>query len=303
MLALTGCADGSADDPTTARGQVQLLTSALVEVDAAQLKDVAVPDSLSFSDELLVDDVLEQGALARRDVTIDGEGSGLGYVSYTLDTDPPVRSGGPWLRLNARTSGSFSGSVLPTVELTGQGITALRVGEATVPVAPLPAEGRRYYLPPGEFTVAAVGPEGLVEHDPGQQVDTRDVDPYALDLGGTLTAAAQAQVQQAVRSFVRRCTRPLGDAPRPRGCPARLAFVGGLTSSSWTLDGPVRVEVEPDRTGWRITTPRPPLARMVGQVRDPDTGDLLPVSDRVRFRVEGVVEARGDRLDIAIPGY
>ena len=42
---------------------------------------------------------------------------------------------------------------------------------------------------------------------------------------------------------------------------------------------------------------------MVGQVRDPDTGNLLPVSDRVRFRVGGIVEARGDRLEIAIPGY
>ncbi|ROR92582.1 hypothetical protein [Nocardioides aurantiacus] len=302
VLALAGCADGSADDPTTARGQVQLLTAALVEADATALKELVVEESLAVSDELLVDDVLEQGALARRDVRIEADGD-LAYVKYTLDTDPPDERGGEWLRVDVRKSGGFVGSVLPTVELTGRGVTALRVGDVEVPVDPVPAEGRRYHLPPGDLTVAAVGPEGLVTHGPGERIDTRDVRPYPFDLGGELTAAGEAQVQRAVRSFVRRCTRPLGDEARPRGCPARLAWVGGLSSSTWTLAGPVRATTEPDGAGWRITTPRPPLARMAGQVRDPDSGALLPVTDRVRFRVQGSVVAKGDRLEVAIPGY
>ena len=303
VLAATGCAsDGSADDPSTARGQVQLLTAALVEVDAAALKELATEESRAVSDELLVDDVLEQGALARTDVEIDATGGDLAYVTYTLDTDPPSDRGGPWLRVDARRSGGLVGSVLPTVELRGRGTTALRVGDVVVPVDPLPPEGRRYYLPPGELTVAGVGPDGLVVHGAGERVDTRGPERYALDLDGELTAAGRAQVDRAVAAFVRRCTRPL-QGPRPVDCPARKAFVGGLSSSAWTLAGPVRTTTVPDGAGWQVTTPRPPVARMTGEVRDPGTGRLETVADRVRFRVEGTVTARADGLDVAIPGY
>lgn len=303
VLAATGCASGgSADDPSTGRGQVQLLTAALVEVDAPGLRELVADDSQAVSDELLDPGVLEQGALARTDVEIDDTGGDLAYVTYTLDTDPPTERGGAWLRVGVRRSGGFTGSALPSVELQGQGITALRVGDAVVPVDPLPPEGRRYLLPPGEFTVAGVGPDGLVDHGAGVRVDTRDPVRYPLDLGGRLTAAGRTQVQQAVDVFVRRCTRPLR-APRPVECPARKAFVGGLASSSWTLDGPVRVATEADGAGWRITTPRPPVARMTGTVVDRETGREVAVTDRVRFRVEGTVTAQGSRLAVAVPGY
>ena len=86
-------------------------------------------------------------------------------------------------------------------------------------------------------------------------------------------------------------------------CPARKAFVGGLASSSWTLDGPVRVATEADGAGWRITTPRPPVARMTGTVVDRETGREVAVTDQVRFRVEGTVTAQGSRLEVAVPGY
>ena len=299
-LAGVGCtSEGPPEDPSSARGRVQQLVRALVEVDADGLRDLVSDDSLDLSAELLVDDVVAQGALARRDVTIDADTSNLGYVAYELDTDPSTAGPQPWLDVEVRSSGELIGSVLPTVEVSGRGITALRVGDVEVPVAPLPPEGRTYYLPPGVLTVAAVGPDGLVEHGDGERIDTRD--RASLSLGGELTAAGEAQVRRVAAAFVRRCTRPVqGD--RPVRCPARKAFVGGLESSAWTLDAPVRVSTEEGSTGWTVRTDDPPAARMTGQYLDRERGVLVPVTDRVRFRVEGTVEARGDRLVVEVRG-
>ena len=82
-----------------------------------------------------------------------------------------------------------------------------------------------------------------------------------------------------------------------------MGFVGGLASSSWTLDGPVRVTTERSSTGWSIRTEDTPLARMRGAVLDRESDTLVPVTDRVPFRVEGTVTATGDRLVVEIPGY
>lgn len=304
VLALVGTActsEGSADDPSSARAQVERLVAALVEVDADALREIAVDDSLAVSGALLTDEVVAQGVFARKDVRIEADKSNLGYVSYTLDTDPPSGGTQPWLDVDVSSSGGFSGSVLPAVQVHGRGITAIRVGDTEVSIPPLPPEGGRFLLPPGELEIAAVGPTALVEHAAAQQVDTRD--RPSLDLGGELTAAGQARVQRAADVFVRRCTRPQRRDDRPRGCPARKAFAGGLVDSSWTLDGPVRVTTEELDHEWAIRTDDPPVARMRGKARDFEADTLVPVTDRVPFRVDGTVSARGDRLVVEIPGY
>jgi hypothetical protein len=299
-VVLAGCGSGDSPDPDSARGRVDVLSRALVQADAATLVRLVENPSYSVSTALLTDAVLGQGALADQDVDTETTDRDLETITYALrmpDDEPR-----PWLEPQLRRSGEFVSFPLPSVHLAGPGVTSVRIGDKTVRIDPLPREGKEFYLPPGEYDVGVGGAERYVDHGPTQHFDTRDRGARELSFTGDLTAAGRTRVDQAVESFVRRCTEPLRGS-RPVECPLSKAFIGGLDSSEWTLESKPRIAIEANGNGWSVNTPKPPMARMTGVVKDRQTGVSELVRDKVRFTVNGTVSVRGDTLVVDIPGH
>ena len=300
-----GCLDGgSPDDPDSARGQLQQWTRALVDVDGAALRTLADRPSLAVSADLLTDGVLAQGALAGQDVEVDVTDRGMGVVRYAIslpDQDLDAPGERPWWETELRTSGEMIGIGLPTVTVEAPGASAVRVGDEVVETGSLADEGRTFYLPPGGFEIGVAGGGRFVEHPAAQPWDTR-TDRGALSLSSRLTPAGRSEVRRAIDRWVDTCTGRFTEDERPLRCPARLAYVGGLRTSTWTLDARPRTVVEPSSSGWTVTTPRPPLTRMTGTATDPGTGTPVAARDVVPFRVEGTVSVRGERLVVDLRG-
>jgi hypothetical protein len=300
VLVSTGCGISRPVDPDSARGHAEALKRALVQADGAALVGLVEDPSYAVSTALLTDAVLGQGALAGQDVEIKRTDRDLETIRYALrvpDDEPR-----PWLEVQLRRSGDFVGLPLPSVTLDGPGVNAVRIGGKTARIDPLPREGQAFYLPPGEYDVGAAGAERYVDHGPTQHVDTRSYRPDRLEFTGDLTAAGRRRVDRSVKAYVRRCTELLR-GNRPSNCPARVAFVGGLDSSEWTLASYPRITIEANGDGWSVSTPEPPVARMKRTVQDRRTGVTERVTDTVPFAVNGRIAVRGDELVVDIPDY
>jgi hypothetical protein len=293
-LVLSSCGDGSPDDPDSPRGLVEQIKVGLVEADGAAVRALVDDRSSAVSTELLTDEVLAEGVFAGKDVMVEKTSSDIYTVRYDLLVDGDGNR--PWLDLEVKASDdSIVGMALPTIELSGSGVSAVTVNGVEVAVEQLTSEPRSFYLPPGELEIGAVGPKDLVAHEPPQPVDTREYGDRALELAGTVTEAGLDRIQEAVDAYVADCTKAR-DASPPTGCPVHLAWVGGLASSRMTLDDEPKWSLQPSSDGWTILTEDPPKARLTGTTREGG-----PAEDVVDFAVTGTVRVVGGELLVEVP--
>ncbi|WP_162599918.1 hypothetical protein [Nocardioides solisilvae] len=301
-VVLAGCSLLGPPDPDSPEGRVEVLVEALVAADRDALLEVLDDERFSTSTALLTDEVLAQGVFAGREVDVETTNRHLGAREFALRLEEQDEDERPWLEPGFTSSGDPVGLVLPTVTLQGRGVHALRVGDQTIEVGPLPPEGTSFYLPPGEVELAAVGGERYVEREPPERIDTRELlGRRERDLGGRLTPEARAVVRKEVAEHLDRCTGTFR-RDRPSACPLRKAWIGGLAEETWTVDGVPRVDIRAGLDAWYFSTRGRLRATMRGTYVPLGGGPAVPAADAFPVRIDGTVEVRGGRLVVRVQG-